>query len=202
MIQTVFGNEAVEKVIKDSHLSIDIRSAENTIQVKDMPNPHVYIAVRGCVHEKEGNVHEHGAHVIYRDGEIFGAHHILPQFKDKAISNVATTRVAMASIAELDISSLRPLLEDKAILHKVWEWCTPTLIMLHPETFPKLSKMDMKPLKRITNKGHIIEAQPDEIIDLAGGGILWDGEIGLLKVCQTEFPNKLNDMVKPDDHAD
>lgn len=68
--------------------------------------------------------------------------------------------------------------------------------MMHPQIFPKLSKLDIKPLRRLMSQGQIVNVEPDDVIDLFGGAILWDGELGRLKVCSTEMPNKIVDATK------
>lgn len=115
----------------------------------------LYIIIRGTVIEKSGSIDDSTPYMMLHESEILGFQNILPHFAEKSISNLFTTRYAMASVVQLDISSLIPLLENKEVQKRLWHRIACRLIMLHPDVFPKLVDFDYRALKKLVNQVNI-----------------------------------------------
>ena len=87
----------------------------------------------------------------------------------------------MASVVELDISSLLPLLEKKDVQKRLWHRIACRVIMLHPDIFPKLVDFDYRALKKLVNQVNITLVEPENQISCPGGAILFSGELGKLE---------------------
>jgi hypothetical protein len=76
-LKTVFGAEAIEKLIKENKFVSKVISPHSALELKGS-KAKVYIIIRGTLIEKAGGIEDNSPHMMLHESEILGFQNILP----------------------------------------------------------------------------------------------------------------------------